>query len=389
MYLKKLQERRAAAQKKMEDLLETVKTEEREFSDEEKTEFDNLEKEIRSVTDTIAKFNKARALTEEKEPEVEEKEEGEEGDKKEEEQRAINEERAFENFVRGIVEERADVNMTFGANGAVIPTMIANRIISKVVEICPIYSMSDRYNITGNLSLPFYDEETQAIECDYASEFTDGESTSGKFDNIELKGFLMRSLTKISKSLINNSKFDIVTFVVNKMAQAISRKIERELLIGTTGKITGMGIGITQEVEAVSPTAISTDNLIDVQEEILDVFQKDAIWIMNRKTRKSIRKLKDSEGNYLLNRDFTAKWGYVLLGKDVYTTDNMPTIAADETVIYYGDMKGLATKVSEQINIQILREKYAEQHVVAALGFVELDSKVQNAQMLSKLTMAS
>jgi len=67
----------------------------------------------------------------------------------------------------------------------------------------------------------------------------------------------------------------------------------------------------------------------------------------------------------------------------------MEEVGASKVPIYYGDMKGLATKVSEEINIQILREKYAEQHVEAVLGFVELDSKVQNAQMLSKLTMGA
>ena len=307
MYLKKLQEKRAAAQEEMEGLLNKVKTEEREFTDEEKSQFEELEKTIKGIVDTIEKMKAGRDLTEEKESEAEteEKNDAEAGA---ESQRAINEERAFESYIRGIVEERADVNMDKGTNGAVIPSSIADRIITKVMDICPIYQMSDRYNVTGNLSIPFYDEGTQSIQCEYADEFTDADSTSGKFDNIELKGFLLRALTKVSKSLINNSKFDIVTFVVNKMAEAISKKIEKELLVGTTSKIQGMKSGISQNVAAGSPTLITADNLIDVQEEVPDIYQNNSIWIMKRTTRKAIRKLKDSEGNYLLNRDLTAKW---------------------------------------------------------------------------------
>lgn len=386
MYLKKLQERRAKAQEQMEELLDKVKTEEREFTEEEKTQFEELEKTIQSILDTIEKLKKGRNLTEEKEPETE-KEEDKTKEEKEDEQRAIDEERAFENYIRGRVEERADVNLTTTDNGAVIPSSIADRIIEKVVDICPIYQLAERYNVNGTLTIPLYDEETQSITCAYATEFTDLESTSGKFTNISLTGYLAGALTKVSKSLINNSKFDIVTFVVNKMAESISRFIEKELLIGTDDKITGLR-GVKQKVVTNSQTVITSDNLIDTQDEVPDMHQAKAIWIMNRTTRNNIRKLKDSEGNYLLNRDLSSKWGYTLLGKDVYTSDNMSKIGAGNTVAYYGDMSGLAVKLGEDINIEVLREKFATQHAVGIVGYVELDSKVQDTQKISKLVMA-
>ena len=385
MFLKKLQEKRANAQEQMEALLNKVKTEEREFTDEEKAQFEELEKTIKSVVDTIAKIKAGRDLTEEKDPEDEKEAEGD-AESTAEEQRAVDEERAFENYVRGRLEERDEVNMTFTDNGAVIPSSIANKIIEKVVDICPIYQMAERYNVGGTLTIPLYDESNGQITCAYATEFTDLESTSGKFTNISLSGFLAGALTKVSKSLINNSKFKIVPFIVNKMAESISRFIEKEIIIGTDGKITGLK-GVTQKVTAGSGTLITSDNLIDTQDEVPDLHQAKAIWIMNRTTRNSIRKLKDSEGNYLLNRDLSAKWGYTLLGKDLYTSDNMQKIGAGNTVIYYGDMTGLAVKLSEDINIEILREKFATQHAVGVVGYVELDSKIQDVQKISKLVM--
>ncbi|MEG1620835.1 MAG: phage major capsid protein, partial [Oscillospiraceae bacterium] len=130
------------------------------------------------------------------------------------------------------------------------------------------------------------------------------------------------------------------------------------------------------------------DELINLQEAVADKFQKDSIFIMSRATRTTIRKLKDADGNYLLNRDINAKWGYTLLGKEVYTSDNMADITTKKTIIFYGDMSGLAVKVSENINIEILREKYAEQHAIGVVGFVEIDSKVENVQKIAKLVMA-
>lgn len=378
--LKGLEEQRAELQERATEILESAKKGTRAFTDEESNEFDEIEKEIDKIDKTIKAEERARSFKIEK------------GKKKMEEEKFENKEeqelRCFANFIRGKVEERADVNMTQTENGAVVPSSIANKIIEKVIDMCPIYSMADRYNVKGTLNIPYYDEETQKIECEYAEEFTDGTSTSGKFASISLGGFLARALTKVSKSLMNKTDFDLVSFVVKKMGQAIAKFLEKELLFGTTGKITGLNSGVTQEVTSASATAITTDELIDLQETIPDVYQAGAIWIMNKATRTVIRKLKDSDGNYLLNKDMTAKWGYTLLGKPVYTSDNMPKMETGKTAIFYGDLEGLAVNVQEEVNIQILREKYAEQHCVGVLGFVEADAKVQDAQKLAKLVMA-
>lgn len=212
------------------------------------------------------------------------------------------------------------------------------------------------------------------------------ESTSGKFKSIELKGFLAGALSKVSKSLINNSQFDIVSFVVTAMAEAISKWIEKELLNGTANKVEGLS-GVTQVVTAAAAAAVTADELIDVQETIPDVYQGGAVWIMNKATRTAIRKLKDGQGNYLLNKDATARWGYTLLGKEVYTSDNVSVMAAGKTAIFYGDMSGLAVKLSEDVNIEVLREKYATQHAIGVVGWIEIDSKVENAQKIASLKM--
>lgn len=378
--LKGLEEKRADLEERATEILENAKKETRAFTDEESKEFDDIEKEIEKIDKTIQAEERARNFEIKK------------GKKKMEEEKQENQEqkelRCFANYIRGTVEERADVNMTQTDNGAVVPSSIANKIIEKVIDMCPIYSMADRYNVRGTLNIPYYDEKTQKIECEYAEEFTDGTSTSGKFTSISLGGYLARALTKVSISLMNKSDFDLVNFVVKKMAQAIAKFLEKELLFGTTGKITGLNTGVTQKVIAASSTAITSDELIDLQETIPDVYQAEAIWIMNKATRTIIRKLKDSDGNYLLNKDVTAKWGYILLGKPVYTSDNMQRMETGKTAIFYGDMEGLAVNVQEDVNIQILREKYAEQHCVGVLGFVEADAKVQDAQKLAKLVMA-
>ena len=376
MNLKKLMEQREAIQKEMQDMVDAADAEERALNTAEAEEFDKKVQKLADIDASIRALQTMRNL--ETEPANEPNEGGNE------QKRALDN---FEAYIRGTLSERADSSMTKGDNGAVIPAFIADKIIQKVIDLCPIYFDADRYNLNGTLTIPYYDESTNDIKMEYADEFTPGTSSSGKFASISLTGFLARAMTDISKSLINNSSFNIVDFVVDRMSLSIASFIEKELINGSDGKVEGLK-GVTQTVTAAAADKITADEIIDLQESIPDVYQASAYFIMNKKTRTAIRKLKDGQGNYLLNKDANSRWGYTLFGKDVYVSDNMPAMATGATAIYYGDYKGLAVKVSEQINIDVLREIKASQHVVEVLGFVELDAKVQNAQMLAKLVMA-
>lgn len=296
--------------------------------------------------------------------------------------------RAFENFIRGRVVHERSGELTKTDNGSVIPTTIAQQIIKKVYDVSPILEKSQKYNVKGKLQIPCYDTEDSGITVAYAEEFTPLISKNGKFKNIELDGFLAGALSKISNSLINNSQFDIVSFVVNQMGEDIARFIERELLIGTSGKVDGLST-LTNSVTAAAQTAITADEVVKLKDSIKDVYQNDAIWVMSPATRTALRLLKGSDGHYLLNDDISSPFGTVLLGKPVYVSDNMLGMTGGSTAIYYGDMTGLATKFSENITTQVLREKYADEHATGVISWFEFDAKVQDAQKLAKLVMAN
>ena len=382
MNLKALAEQRAALLAEMEAISETAKAETRAYTEEELSRAEELEAQIRAI-DATYKAEEARAVLAASPKAVPVDGEVVPSDKTEAEERA---------FAQYIVDSKAEFRageLTMSANGAVIPTSIVNKIISKVKEISPLYAMATKYNIGGTITIPYYDESTSAITMGYVEEFTELESHVGQFKSIELKGYLAGTLSVLSLSLINNSQFDIIGYIVNKMAEAIANWVEKELLHGTSQKITGLSnISAAMTVTAASQTAITADEIMELQDKVIDAFQNGACFIMNRETRSAIRKLKDSDGNYLLNRDISAKWGYTLFGKDVYTTDNADTMAAGKTVIYYGDFSGLAVKLSEDASINVLREKYATQHAVGVYAYMELDSKIENAQKIACLKMA-
>ncbi len=380
--LKKLSERRVELMARLEGMVSTCQMETRAFNEEERASYSKILDEVRSIDATLDAAEQGQALSQ-----VERRAAAAEETHTQEEL----ENRAFECYVRGIapeLETREAVNMTVGDNGAVIPTSIANKIIGMVKEISPLYQRATHYNVGGNLTIPSYDESTQKITMAYATEFTALTSTSGKFTSISLSGFLAGALTKVSISLVNNSKFDIVSYVIRKMAEAVAEWIENELINGTASKIEGLS-KVTASVTAAAATAITSDELIDLQESIPDALQANCIWVMSRATRKAIRKLKDGDGNYLLNKDATSKWGYSLFGHDVYVSQSMPDMAAGKRAVLYLDPTGLAVKISEEPSVQVLREKFADEHAVGVICWMEVDSKVENKQKVAVLAMGA
>lgn len=364
-----------------EEVLNTAKLEKRELTDAEAQELAEIRDNVRRIVKTLGIKREFDEL-EDRQPDNKE-----EDTKDVEEKAKIEaEERAFESYIRGTVSNERASNLTFGDNGAVIPQSILNKIIKKIYDISPILDRSSKYNVKGKLTIPYYDESSNAITVSWATEFQELESNVGKFSNIELNGYLAGVLCLISESLINNSQFDIVAFIIDEMAYHVSRFIENVLLNGS-GEVEGLST-LTNSMTASSSSVITSDEVIQLQARVKDLYQDPAIFIMSVNTRTALRLLKDEVGRYMLQDDITAPFGKVLLGKPVYVSDNMSDMSAGATVIYYGDMSGLATKFSEVMSVKVLREKYATQHAVGVVGWLEFDSKVENAQKIAKLVMA-
>ena len=383
--IKALRETRAEKVEELKLLYATLESEERAITEDEEKRAESINDEIKRIDKTIVILNEMKKNIEERG----EREEPEDDPEKKEEKRAEDEERALADYIRGVVtdEHRAE-NLTKTDNGALIPQTIANKIIKKVYDISPILEKTTKYNVKGELKIPKYKADADNIVMAYNDEFTELESKAGKFTTISLTGYLSGVLSLLSNSLINNSQFDIVSFVIDQMAYNVSRFIEKELLIGTDQKIEGLK-GVTLATTAAKATVIKADELIDLQDSIKDAFQQNAMWIMNSKTRTAIRKLKDNNGRYLLQDDVNSPFGKTLLGKPIYCSDNMPELAASATTIYYGDMSGLAVKIVEALEINVLREKFATQHATGIVGWMEMDAKVENEQKIAKMVMGA
>ena len=397
--LKQLKEKQRSLITRADEILAEAKTQNRELTDAEAQELAEIRDNVKFIKDRIELIGDVEGLDREcgdgkattAPVAAEEK-------KEEDKEIAKREERSFEAFIRGaamqIRDDASASPLTKTANGAIVPKTIAKRVIRKLYDICPILERSTKYNVKGNLAIPYYDESETAITVAFQDEFDELVAASGKFTSINLGDYLIGALSKISVQLINNVDFPIVDYVVDAMAYSMKRFFENVLLNGSTGKVAGLGgngtaAGVTLSKTAAAATAVTANELIELQDTVKDMFQENAIWIMSPKTRTAIRELKDNYGRYLLQDDISLPFGKSLLGKPIYVSDAMPEMTAGKAAIYYGDMSGLATKFSEDLWMDVLRERFITQGAYGVIARADFDAKVENAQKIAKLVMSS
>lgn len=388
--MKKLYEKKNSLLNEMEEILNKAKEETRSFTEEEKSRVEEIKSEIRGLEQVIANEEELRSFdksnitgatgnsektTEERQQEEVEKEERQ--------------------FIDAVATGEIR-NLTAGNNGGIIPVTIASDIIDTVKELCPLLDHADIYHVAGELRLPKFKATSSSagsvatpIAASYVNEFTELTESTAQFETINLTNQIIGVLVKMSKSLLNRANFDVRSFIVNKVAKTIVEFLEKEMLIAKADKIQG-AINTTNEVVAANQDKFDTTDLVDLQMAIPSAYQKNCMWIMHKDILKALRKLKTADGQFILNADVTAPFGYTILGKPVYLSDSMPkNIAAGQDVMLYMDASGYAVKMTKSMEIQMLMEKYATQYAVGICAYVEIDAKIADENKIARLKMKS
>lgn len=362
--MKKLVELRNDYLTEIETILATAEQEGRVLTEKEIARLKELKAETEKVDANMKAVEEARALTivEEKEEKLTEEMEKREMDKTME----IREmEEKFVNAVR-----TGEIRELSTANGqALIPTTVADRIISRVIELSPLLQESTIYRTAGDLRIV---KENQGMVCDFVEE---GQVIAPKemtFDAVVLKSYIIAGLTLVTNQMINNTNVDIVGYIVERVALAVKEKIEDAMLNGTEK---GKGIVTTNNILEVSPAELMTiDTFIDAQAKC-KAPAGECIWVVNREQLAEMRKMKTSTGELYLINDVVNSFQPMLLGSRVTVSDKAVNIS-------YLKPQALAVKFSQDITVNVLKERYADMLSTGVIASAEFDCAVANDEQV-------
>jgi HK97 family phage major capsid protein len=117
------------------------------------------------------------------------------------------------------------------------------------------------------------------------------------FGQVSIGAYKLATMIKVSEELLNDSVFNLESYIAREFARRIGAKEEESFFIGNgTGKPTGIFNatgGAELGVTAASATAITVDEIMDLFYSLKSPYRKNAVFVMNDSTVKAIRKLKD------------------------------------------------------------------------------------------------
>lgn len=131
-----------------------------------------------------------------------------------------------------------------------------------------------------------------------------------------------------------------------------------------TDKAGTRAFGTLQFVTSGAAAALSNpDRLIDLVHSLRRGYRKNAVFLGNGLTLAALRKLKDSEGNYLWRPGLEAGEPGILLGYRYEEEESMPDIAADSIPLAFGDFKRGYT-IADVKGVRVLRDPFTNKPYV-------------------------
>ena len=243
---------------------------------------------------------------------------------------------------------------------------------------------------SGDRKIPVVASKGTASWIDEEAAYPESDDSFGQ---VSIGAYKLATMLKVSEELLNDSVFDLPSYIAREFARRIGAAEEEAFFTGNgTGKPTGVlnaTGGAETGVTAASATAITMDEVMDLYYSLRAPYRRNAVFIMNDSTVKAIRKLKNGNGDYLWQPSLTAGQPDTLLNRPVYTSSYMPAIAAGNKTILFGDLGYYWVADRQGRSFKRLNELYAATGQVGFLASQRVDGKLVLAEAVKVLVQKS
>ena len=239
---------------------------------------------------------------------------------------------------------------------------------------------------SGDRKIPVVASKGTASWIDEEGAYPESDDSFGQ---VSIGAYKLGTMIKVSEELLNDSVFDLQSYISREFARRIGAKEEEAFFTGD-GKGKPLGVlaatgGAETGVTAASATAVTADELMDLYYSLKSPYRKKSVWVLNDSTIKAIRKLKDTNGQYLWQPSLTAGTPDTILGRPVKTSAYMPAIAAGAKTIAFGDFSYYWIADRQGRSFKRLNELFAATGQVGFLASQRVDGKMILAEAVKVL----
>lgn len=393
MTIIEMREKRAKLWNTMEGFLDTHRNDKGVLSAEDDATYAEMEKDLNDLSNEIRRMERKDAIEAELNKPVNkpitsapEKPEAAAGMKQGRASNAYKED--FGRHLRGktpihnVLSESTDQD-----GGYLVPEEFEDQIITGLDEANVIRSIAKVITTHSERKIPIAVGHSVATWTAENAAFTESNPTFGQK---QIDAFKLTDLIRVSVELLQDSEFDLESYIANEFARAFGIAEEQAFCVGTgtnqpTGIFTANGgqVGVT----AAANNAITADELINLVYALKSSYRRNAKFLMNDATISAIRKLKDGNGVYLWQPSLQAGEPDKLLGYDLYTSPYAPVMAAGAYTVAFGDFQNYWIGDRAGRTVQRLNELYATNGQIGYVATERVDGKVILAEGIQLLQM--
>lgn len=261
------------------------------------------------------------------------------------------------------------------ANSALpaIPESTANEIIKKMYEVAPILQRCKIFHVPGNFKFAVEAANNDAAIHQENAAITVAADNLG---SVSLTGYEIVKLVKASRATVNMTIAAFESYIVEIIAEAIARKIENFIFVGTgsnqPGGVAQGGKGAngayTAGTDMVETAAVTEANITAVYGMLASGYERNAVWAMSKATFfADFYALMNKSKNNLIE---FANGKYYIMGCEVYFTGSLAA-----GVSYLGDFSYIVGNYSQDIAVVKSEHSGLATNSVDYLGSCVFDSK--------------
>lgn len=275
------------------------------------------------------------------------------------------EKRAFTRYMQRGEASLSDIetrNLTTAANGGgfLAPEMFANEIVKNLVQWSPIRQHARVMAISsGEVQMP---RRTGTMTAAWVAETGTRPSTETTYVQESLTPHEAACYLDISNALLEDNSYNLEGEISMDAAEEFGRLEGSAFVSGTgvgepEGLWTAAGIGETMSGSVANID--SPDGLLDLFYSLPTFYSRNAVWLMNRQTMGTVRKLKDSNGDYIWKPGIADHQPSTLLGSPVIEAADAPDIGVGTYPIMFGDLRQ-GYRIVDRIELATLRDPFTQ-----------------------------
>jgi len=243
------------------------------------------------------------------------------------------------------------------AGGNTVPTSFFGQVWEHMIESSAILQAGATVINTAsgeNLEIPVTTSHSSGALITEGSSLTESDPA---FAKRTLGAYKYGLSIQVSNELVADTGFDLLGYLARQAGRAVGNALGTDLITGNasskpSGIVQTASTGVTGAASASG--AFTADNLIDLHYSVIAPYRAStsAAWIMRDATLGAVRKLKDSQNQYLWQPSLQVGAPDTLLGKPVYTDPNVAAVALSAKSVIFGDISAYYVRLAGGVRFE-------------------------------------